>query len=134
MATLTSEPDNGRKSTRGRRLKFEILITFITLAVLTAVGIHEAKPILKKRVVALLSEKFQGDVQLGDLEVSVYPKVQAHGSNLSVRYGNRSDVSPLIQVREFTGQASLLSLFEKPWKIDQVELHGLVIQIPPKDP
>jgi hypothetical protein len=133
MTTLTSEPDNGRKSTRGRRLKFAILITFITLAVLTAVGIHEAKPILKKRVVALLSEKFQGDVQLGDLEVSIYPKVRAHGSNLSVRYGDRSDVPPLIQVREFTGQSSLLSLFEKPWKIEQVELHGLVIQIPPKD-
>jgi hypothetical protein len=133
MPTLTSEPANGRQSAGGRRLKITILISLAILAVLATVGIHEAKPIVRKRVVALLSEKFQGDVQLGDLEISVYPKVRAHGSNLSVRYGDRSDMPPLIQIREFTGQASLLSLFEKPWKIDRVELRGLVIQIPPKN-
>ncbi|HZR55665.1 MAG TPA: hypothetical protein VFA74_02240 [Terriglobales bacterium] len=102
--------------------------------IFTVIGFYEARPILKKRVVALLSEKFQGEVQLDNLEVSVFPKVRAHGSNLSVRYGNRSDVPPIIQVRELIGEASLLSLVEKPWKINRVELRGLDIQIPPKDP
>jgi hypothetical protein len=122
-----------KKSLSGRRLKIAILGSLVGVAALSAIGLYSAKPLVKKRAVELLSEKFQGDVQLGDLEISVFPLIRIRGSHLAVRYEGRSDVPPLIQVREFTGHASLLRLLGKPWKIDQLELRGLLVQIPPKD-
>ncbi len=131
MTVLMTESE--RKSLTRRRLKMAILASLVVMAALSAIGLYSAKPLIKKRAVELLSEKFQGDVELGDLEISVFPSVRVRGSHLAVRYEGHSDVPPLIQVREFTGRASLLGLLGKPWEIDQVELRGLLIQIPPKD-
>jgi hypothetical protein len=41
-------------------------------------------------------------------------------------------VPPLISIREFTANAGLFGLFGKPWKIEHLELEGLVITVPHK--
>src|SRR5258708_22460255 len=43
----------------------------------------------------------------------------------------RKDVAGLISIAEFCAEAGILGLIGKPWKIQQVRLKGLVIQIPP---
>jgi hypothetical protein len=131
MAVLMGESLSRRPAARYLRIAIPAIL--VATAVLTAIAVHIAGPLLKRRAVELLSEKFQGEVQLNDLEVSVFPMVRIRGSGLAVRYQGRSDVPPVIQVQEFTSRASLLGLLGKPWKIDAVELRGLVIQIQPKD-
>ena len=49
-----------------------------------------------------------------------------------LRHEGRTDVPPLISIAEFSAEAGILGLLGKPWKIDQVKLKGLVIQIPPQ--
>ena len=54
------------------------------------------------------------------------------GTGLVLRHEGRTDVPPLISIAEFSAQAGILGLLGKPWKIEQVKLKGLVIQVPPK--
>ncbi|MGH9530692.1 MAG: hypothetical protein ACRD2S_12330 [Terriglobales bacterium] len=118
---------------RNDSLKKILLITFgvlvIVSAALISIFIYESNPYLKKRAIALLEEKLNGDVQLDKFEASVYPSLQIHGTGLVVRFEGRTDIPPLISIREFTARAGLFGLIGKPWKVDHLELKGLVITI-----
>jgi len=90
-----------------------------------------AKPLLKARAVTVLATKFHADVQMGDFDVSIFPRIRIHGRNLSLRQEGRTDVPPLIQVDEFLAVGGLGAFIGKPWKLDRVNLTGLKITIPP---
>jgi AsmA-like C-terminal region len=111
-----------------------IVISLIVIAVVGAIvaGIHFSNPYLHKRVVEMLKEKFHAEVELKDFHVSLFPGVRIEGSGLVLRHEGRTDIPGLISIREFSAEAGILGLPWKPWKVDQVTLKGLVIQIPPK--
>ncbi len=113
------------------------LLIVISLVVITVVGaivagIHFSNPYLHKRVVEMLKEKFHAEVELKDFHVYLFPGVRIEGSGLVLRHEGRTDIPALISIREFSAEAGILGLPWKPWKVDQVTLKGLVIQIPPK--
>ena len=111
-----------------------IVISLVVIAVLGVIvsGIHLSNPYLHKKVVEMLSEKFHADVELKDFHVYLFPGARIEGSGLALRHEGRTDVPPLISIGEFSAEAGILGLLGKPWKIGQVKLKGLVIQIPPK--
>ena len=115
----------------------KILLIVISLVVISVVGvivagIHLSNPYLHKKVVEMLSEKFHADVELKDFHVHLFPGARIEGSGLVLRHEGRTDVPPLISIGEFSAQAGITGLLGKPWKIEQVKLKGLVIQVPPK--
>ncbi len=112
-----------------------IVISLVVVAIVAVVvtGIHLSNPYLHKKVVEMLSEKFHADVELKDFHVHLFPGARIEGSGLALRHEGRTDVPPLISIAEFSAQAGILGLLGKPWKIEQVKLKGLVIQVPPKD-
>jgi hypothetical protein len=103
----------------------------MVVAGLAIVGIY-AQPIIHQRAVAMLQSRFHGDVEIGDFSVFLFP-ASVKGTNVVVRSHGRTDVPPLIEIREFSANASLLGLFEKPIHLHEVHLKGLVIHFPPKD-
>jgi hypothetical protein len=112
------------------------LLIVISLIVIVAVvlivsGIHLSNPYLRKKVVEMLGEKFHADVELKDFHVYLFPGARIQGSGLALRHEGRTDVPPLISIGEFYAEAGIMGLLWKPWKIQQVRLKGLVIQIPP---
>ena len=111
-----------------------IVISLVVIVVVGVIvtGIHLSNPYLHKKVVEMLSEKFHADVELKDFHVYLFPGARIEGSGLALRHEGRTDVPPLISIGEFSAEAGILGLLGKPWKIDQVKLKGLVIQIPPK--
>jgi hypothetical protein len=82
--------------------------------------------------VEMLSEKFHANVELKEFHVYLFPGARIEGSGLALRHEGRTDVPPLISIQEFSAEAGILGLLGRPWKIGQVKLKGLVIQIPPK--
>jgi hypothetical protein len=105
---------------------------FVVLAAgLIVLGVY-AQPIIHERAVAMLQSRFHGDVQIGDFSVSLFP-ASVRGSRVVVRSHGRTDVPPLIEIGEFSANASLLGLFEKPIHLHEVRLKGLFIHFPPKD-
>ncbi len=111
-----------------------IVISLVVVAIVAVIvtGIHLSNPYLHKKVVEMLSEKFHADVELKDFHVHLFPGARIEGSGLALRHEGRTDVPPLISIGEFSAQAGILGLLGKPWKIEQVKLKGLVIQVPPK--
>jgi AsmA-like C-terminal region len=111
-----------------------IVISLVVIAVVGVIvaGIHLSNPYLHKKVVERLSEKFHADVELKDFHVYLFPGARIEGSGLLLRHEGRTDVPPLISIAEFSAEAGITGLLGKPWKIGQVKLKGLVIQVPPK--
>ncbi len=111
-----------------------IAISLVVIAVVGVIvtGIHVSNPYLHKKVVEMLGEKFHADVELKDFHVYLFPGARIEGSGLELRHEGRTDVPPMISIGEFSAEAGILGLLGKPWKIGQVKLKGLVIQIPPK--
>src|SRR5216683_5178150 len=110
-----------------------IAISLVVIAVVGVIvtGIHLSNPYLHKKVVEMLAEKFHADVELKEFHVYLFPGARIEGSGLVLRHEGRTDVPPLISIGEFSAQAGITGLLGKPWKIQQVKLKGLVIQIPP---
>ncbi len=126
---MTKAMTNPGKSSLKKILFVTAALLVIVFAVLLTAFKRESNPYLKKRAIALLEEKLNGDVQLDKFDASVYPAIQIHGTGLVVRYEGRTDIPPLISIREFTARAGLFGLIGKPWKVDHVELKGMVITV-----
>ncbi len=116
----------------GRTLLIVISLVVIAAVVLIVTGFHLSNPYLHKRVVEMLSQKFHAEVELKEFHVYLFPGARIEGSGLVLRHEGRRDVPPLISIGEFSAEAGILGLIGKPWKIRQVKLKGLTIQIPPK--
>lgn len=123
------------RAAQERRIPTWIWVTgavFLLLVAGLAVLAIYARPIIHGRAVAMLQSRFHGDVQIGDFSMSLFPAA-VQGSRVVVRSHGRTDVPPLMEIREFSASASLLGLFEKPIHLHKVHLQGLVIHFPPKD-
>ena len=87
--------------------------------------------VLRRRIIDTLAHKLDSDVELGTLTIRVFPGLRADGADLRIRRrGTPADMPPLIAVKSFHVDASLLRLWRK--HVDHVQLDGLDINIPPK--
>src|ERR1700681_3498988 len=120
-----------RTRTVSKPLLIVISLVVIALVAVVVTGIHLSNPYLHKKVVEMLAEKFHADVELKAFHVYLFPGARIEGAGLVLRHEGRTDVPPLISIGEFSAEAGILGLIGKPWKIQQVKLKGLVIQIPP---
>lgn len=90
-----------------------------------------ATPMLRDRVVNALNQRFESQVSLGALTVAAFPRPEISGSRLELRHNGRTDVPPLISIRDFSGAAGLRGLFATPLRLREITLNGLTIQVPP---
>jgi hypothetical protein len=95
-------------------------------------AIHHAEPMLRARVIQTLSTRFDSQVELGELDVTLTNGVGVEGKNLSLRSNLYPDLPPQIRVAQFSFHTRLLNLFQSPMRVGLVEVHGLVMKIPPK--
>jgi len=113
-----------------------------------AVGIwaHRTHPFdayIKRKAESVMRDRFQSDLQLASLNVSVLPRLRIEGTGLTLRYRGRTDVLPLMAVRKFSldlswkGElfldAKWLGLSKGPPHFHILRLEGLQINIPPRE-
>jgi hypothetical protein len=94
----------------------------------------DARPWIHARALAMLRSRFQGQVEIGDFQIALFPVPTVTGRAMVVRHHGRTDVPPLIQIGEFSATASFTGLLGKPLHIHAVRLKGLIIQFPPQPP
>ena len=124
-----------RRRPIARRPWFWALAALIGLLVFLAAAFMSVVPrsseVLRQHIIDTLSHRLDSDVELGTLTVRVFPGLRADGADLRIqRRGTPADVPPLITVKSFHVDASLLRLWRK--HVDHVQLDGLDINIPPK--
>jgi hypothetical protein len=89
------------------------------------------EPHVKQRLVNALGERFDSEVQLETLTVSVFPRPRLSGRGLVLRHKKRTDVPPLVTIASFSGEAGLVGLLSDPVRVSNIRLEGLEINVPP---
>ncbi len=114
-----------------RLLVFAGIAIFI-LGVAAFVAQKRLPSIIKERVARILRERYNGQVEFGRLDVSLFP-LRLSGEDLKFRQRGRTDVPPIIEVKKFSAAASVIGFISTPANIDVVRLENLQITVPPKD-
>lgn len=128
--------------TKPRRPLWRILtiIAIIAIGILSIVAdivVKRAEPILKGRVIETLARRFNAQVELDDLQVSVFHGLAVSGTGLRI-YAPADIVAagmktPEIAVRSFYFHAGIRGLFLKPMHVGTVHVQGLEVHIPPRE-
>lgn len=86
----------------------------------------------KQRVVGALQDRFDADVQLKSLTLSLVPKPSVSGEGLYIRHRGWPADHPLIGIEYFSASATFWDLLYERDRVDVLVLKGLQIHIPPK--
>jgi hypothetical protein len=105
----------------------------ITAAILLGLATR-LTPIVRDRAVEALEARFDGEVQLDDLHVAVFPRLRVEGRGLVLQRREPQAKEPLIRVGSFFAEAGLVGLLSRPMRISRVQVDEMVIHIPPRDP
>ena len=89
------------------------------------------EPRIKQRLLNALGERFDSQVEVETLTVSLLPRPRLSGRGLVLRHKHRTDVPPLVVIASFSGEAGLVGLLSDPVTVSDVRLEGLEINVPP---
>jgi hypothetical protein len=89
-------------------------------------------PLMRQWVVKALEERYESDIELGDLKLSLFPQIRITGSDLRFRHKGRVDVPPLAFIKRFSADIGLSGLLSVPKHARTVRLEGLQIHVPPR--
>ena len=89
-------------------------------------------PRVKNRVVQALADRFDADVTLESLQLSLFPRPRVQGEGLTVRHRQWPDQQPLIFIKQFSAATDFWTLINRNNQVDLVRLEGLEIRIPPR--
>ncbi len=114
-----------------------IVVSLATLLIVAAVVIQRAAPVLRSRITETLSARFNGRVELDNLDVSVFHGLEVSGARLRI-YPPGAVVAagatrPLIALDRFSFHTGLLGFFRQPMHVGTVRVDGLQIEIPPRE-
>ncbi len=116
------------------------LVLLIVAATAISILLRNAEPILRAQIVAALEQQFHSRVELDSFHMSLTGGLRAEGRGLriwppsqvrGVTVPAASAPQPLISIDEFRFRAPLHYSSKEPLRISVVELHGLVIDMPP---
>jgi hypothetical protein len=89
------------------------------------------QPVARDYFISTLKKRYQSDVALGNLQISLLPEVHATGENLVFWLHGDHSGQPMVQIRRFTLEAGFVNFFRNPKHINKLRLEGLQIHLPP---
>lgn len=84
----------------------------------------------KARIIRALDDRFDADVNLETVEVSVFPHPAVTVEGLTIRHKNWNAQRPLISIRRVNAHTGYLTLFNRSDTVDLIRLEGLQIYLP----
>lgn len=116
-----------------RRLLVPALVGVALTAAIVAVGyLAELRPErLRTRIAGALATRFNAEVTIEDLAISVLPRIRVSGGGLTLRVRNRPDLPPFIAITRFSMDLQPFSVARR--HVKTVHLDGLRIQVPPSE-
>ena len=88
---------------------------------------------MRERLVEILSEQLDSDVDLADLDVTLGWTVHVAGRRLVLHHRRYKDLPPLVRIERFVIDVPVVSILHKPLHVAAVELTGLRVHVPPKE-
>jgi hypothetical protein len=88
---------------------------------------------VRDRSIQITRERFRADVRLGKFDISVlFPLLTITGGDVVLTKSRGSGPATLISVKEFSVHANLYGFLRTPAHIDNLELVGMEILVPPR--
>jgi AsmA-like C-terminal region len=106
------------------------LLTLAAVLISTELYVRSLGPRTKVRVTKALAERFNADVRLESLHLSLLPSPSVAGEGLVVQHRGWNDAHPLISISRFTAESTFFNLFFQRDKVQSVVLDGLQIHVP----
>ena len=129
-----------------RKVLAAAVLSVIGFAIAAGIWAHRTHPFsayLQRKAESVARNRFNSELQLTSLDVSVLPRLRISGTGLALKYEGRADVPPLISARRFSVDVSWqnelaldahwLGLSKRPDHFRDLRLDGLQISIPPRD-
>src|SRR5664279_5904620 len=133
MTSVPSTEGPARRRPLVKRPWFWALMSLIGLVIVVMAMLTAAVPLssdtLRHRIVGYLSARLDSDVELGDLHLRAFPRLRVEGADLRIRRRGLTDYPPLISIKSFHVDASIMGLYRK--HVDHLRLDGLDINIAP---
>ncbi len=122
------------------------LLLVVAAGVVVEYVVHHAEPIVRRRVIASLQQRFNSPVELDALHISVFKGLQVTGEGLRIlriagperpdaqekSMGGAGGAAPMLSVKSFEFHAGVRELFEPTMRVAVVRVSGLDLNIPPK--
>jgi AsmA-like C-terminal region len=110
-------------------------IAGVALGAGAAIGVDQyvrsLGPRARDRVVRALQDRFDADVQLGSLKLTLFPRPSVSGEGLVIQRRDGSPDHPLISIKRFSAHSDVADLLWQRDRVSQVRLEGLEIHVPP---
>jgi hypothetical protein len=134
------EPTAARRRWWQRRW-FKIVATLTAVVCLALVSIaeyilHNAEPIVRKRIIETLSARFDAPVELDRVDISLFKGIEVAGTGLRVPFGagfQNPPAYPMLAVRRFAFRTTLKGLMRQPTHLAGVQVEGMELHIPPPE-
>jgi len=114
----------------GRRLAVGLLLATLLVVFVLTLPIT-LLPGLQNRLTTALGERFDSQVEVKALRISMLPHLRMTGEGVVLRHKGRRDVPPLILIESFSAEVSLFGVIGRPLRLRRVQLEGLEINVPP---
>lgn len=135
---MDARPSDSRKKHHyWKWIGIAALVVVLVCGFLIRLVISRSEPIVRQRVIASLSSRFQSKVELNSFHVLLQNGIEVSGGGLKI-FGKtdpnpyQPGVQPLINVDEFRFHTPLRDLFRSPMHVQTVFVKGLSLNIPPK--
>jgi hypothetical protein len=86
-------------------------------------------PSFRQRAIEVLKEHYQSDVELKNLDLSLFPRVAVQGDELALYVRGRTDLPPLIFIKHFSLNTHWSDILTGPRRVHNLRLDGLKITI-----
>jgi len=122
------------------------VVAMVTLVIVASVMAHRLDPYIRQQVVLYLQERFDSQVEIETLRVSL-PQASSvrmllthrrgawasvEGSGVLLRHKGRRDIPALFAMKSFQLNVDLAGLFDHTRVVQDVRIDGMEINIPPK--
>ncbi len=106
------------------------------LAVVLLIGAITARPIVESRlrggIVTVLGDRFDSQVDLQAVHVSVFPQVTLTVDDVVLRKNGQPGLPPIAEIKELSAATNILSLLLYPHRINTVHIKELQLHVPPR--
>jgi AsmA-like C-terminal region len=117
-----------------------VAATLVLLGIAAEYVARNAEPILRRRVIASLEERFRSSVELDALHISVMQGLEVSGSGLRILSiagpseagSGAADAAPMVSVKSFEFHTGIRQLLEPTMRVNLVRVQGMRLNIPPK--
>ncbi len=103
----------------------------VLVAILALAADAWLSPLARREIIRRLEEKYDSQVEVGALSVSLLP-LRASGEKLVFRRNGHPGDPPLITLKRFEASAGWIDVLRRPHHVRLVRLEGLVIQVSPR--